>query len=356
MTENFRVRAGTEDVAALFEAISKLRKVIDFAVGNDPDRIIFIGDGLMSARQINNAEPAHPEGDTTAEVVPMIIRAAVRDGLSHSGKELPRGLSVRFQVRDAVDSTHLVIFPPIPSPAMPPCRFRVGKNTWPLLAPELCDCIARPSDRRADRARRFTVTPNKRAGHDRSHLRRPNPRVLRRRFPAEARRYPRSAKSAPEWVFRRGGIHKLWRESDGRSSPPGTARDRPHGRNRSKLRGTEVPGGEKRYLRFPVPASGLRTLHRIRRRGVLCAGWPRISAIPSLAASELGRMAWGLFPPDTTGPCERGGLRFQCSQTERLCAICPGSQLHHSHWESACTFRRSTRDIVANTSEWWNVP
>src|SRR5256885_1073681 len=49
--------------SVLFQLAAQFRKVVDLAVVNDPDAAVFIVNGLLAARDVNDAETSHPQAD-----------------------------------------------------------------------------------------------------------------------------------------------------------------------------------------------------------------------------------------------------------------------------------------------------
>ena len=78
------VRMGIEAVAAAFELPAQLRKVIDFTVENDPEALVFVVNGLLAARNVNDTESAHSQAGWAVRVDAFIVRTTVNDSLAHS--------------------------------------------------------------------------------------------------------------------------------------------------------------------------------------------------------------------------------------------------------------------------------
>src|SRR4051812_4607128 len=70
-------------MAAGAQARLKVAKVVDLAVEDDVDGPVFISDGLVATRDVNDAEPAHADRHTICDAIPTVIGAAVANGIAH---------------------------------------------------------------------------------------------------------------------------------------------------------------------------------------------------------------------------------------------------------------------------------
>ena len=61
--EHFRVAVRAEAMAAAEESVPQRAVVVDFAVEDDPDRAVFVGQRLMSAGDVEDGEAAMSQGD-----------------------------------------------------------------------------------------------------------------------------------------------------------------------------------------------------------------------------------------------------------------------------------------------------
>src|SRR5713226_5845297 len=105
---NFGVCVGLEDMAGSFELRAKLLEVVNLSVQYYPDRFAFVGARLVAAGQVNNAQPTHPQCDSSAEIMAFIIWASMHDGAAHSCQQRLRGRSRLPQIKDSVDPAHLL--------------------------------------------------------------------------------------------------------------------------------------------------------------------------------------------------------------------------------------------------------
>ena len=56
MQDDFRVTMRSKLVTFSFQVSAQLNVIENLAVENNPQRFVFVGDGLLPARQINNAQ------------------------------------------------------------------------------------------------------------------------------------------------------------------------------------------------------------------------------------------------------------------------------------------------------------
>src|SRR5260370_41507988 len=84
MNDDFSIGIGVEAMTGAFELPPQLKKVIDLAIKNNPDRPVFIEYGLVSANQVNDAEPPHSEAGVLFYKKAFVIGAAMHDGLAHA--------------------------------------------------------------------------------------------------------------------------------------------------------------------------------------------------------------------------------------------------------------------------------
>src|ERR1700674_5192564 len=75
--DDLRIRVSPEGMPAPFERLAQLREVVNFTVKNNRDIARFVEYGLVSTRQVNDAEAAHPERRRRRHQDPILIRAAM---------------------------------------------------------------------------------------------------------------------------------------------------------------------------------------------------------------------------------------------------------------------------------------
>ena len=61
--EHFGVALGAEVVPGAFQPAAQVAEVVDFAVEDDPDRAVFVGERLLAAGHVDDRQPAMAQGD-----------------------------------------------------------------------------------------------------------------------------------------------------------------------------------------------------------------------------------------------------------------------------------------------------
>jgi hypothetical protein len=84
VNDGLGVGVGVEAVTAGTQVVAQLAIVVDFAVEDDPDRAVFIANRLMTAREVDDAQPSHPQRDTIVHEHTFIVRTPMPDDLAHS--------------------------------------------------------------------------------------------------------------------------------------------------------------------------------------------------------------------------------------------------------------------------------
>src|SRR5450631_2979697 len=84
MNDSFRVAMGRVTMASRDELFAQGGVVVDFSVEDDPEGAIFVADGLVAGRQIDDAEAPHAQAHGTVRVHALIVGSAVHHRLAHS--------------------------------------------------------------------------------------------------------------------------------------------------------------------------------------------------------------------------------------------------------------------------------
>ena len=66
-----------------FEIAAQLGEVVDLAVEDDPDRAVLVVNRLMAGRQIDDAQPPHPERHAFFHPHALVVGAAMADDVAH---------------------------------------------------------------------------------------------------------------------------------------------------------------------------------------------------------------------------------------------------------------------------------
>ena len=92
-------------MSASFQAFAQLLMVIEFAVVDDPDVVLFVADGLVAGLDVNDAQPAHGEADASFDEETIIVRSAMNDLLVHTGERFPL-CPASIGIENAANSAH----------------------------------------------------------------------------------------------------------------------------------------------------------------------------------------------------------------------------------------------------------
>src|SRR5207247_11483056 len=105
---SFAVRAMSRPLTGLFEFVRTLLVAVEFAIDNDLNLFVRIGDRLISGRKINDAQAGVPETDpgVRSDPIALTIRTTMAETLcglfEYAGSD--RGMGRE----DSDDSTHVV--------------------------------------------------------------------------------------------------------------------------------------------------------------------------------------------------------------------------------------------------------
>ena len=93
-------------MASGFEISTQLLMVVDFAVKDDPDVFVFVGQGLMPGLEVDDAKPAHGKADASFHEETAIIRTAMNDLIIHGSQAFALNPRVALCQKDSANSTH----------------------------------------------------------------------------------------------------------------------------------------------------------------------------------------------------------------------------------------------------------
>src|SRR5439155_22065306 len=117
MKRNFAVRPRPKPVSSLFEFFLDRLVTVEFTIHDDPKRFVFVGDWLISSRQVDNAQPCVSQTDSTVGCDPVAL--SVRTAMMETPcRCLQRLSNNRAMLRKhGNNSTHLSV----PSPRIQSC-------------------------------------------------------------------------------------------------------------------------------------------------------------------------------------------------------------------------------------------
>src|SRR5260370_28218605 len=93
-------------MALCFQLVPERLEVVNLAVENDPDALVFVAKGLVAAGNVNDGKPAHAQPDAAAMVLAEVVRTTMGDDAAHGCENRVSGLLWPVEIQDAVDSAH----------------------------------------------------------------------------------------------------------------------------------------------------------------------------------------------------------------------------------------------------------
>ena len=107
MHDDFGIGLTLEDMPFGEEEFAQLLVVINLAVENDPDIVVFVGQRLMAALDVNNAQTPHGQADILFDEEAFVVGPSMRDSSIHAGQHVTLDVPVAIGKEDAADSTHI---------------------------------------------------------------------------------------------------------------------------------------------------------------------------------------------------------------------------------------------------------
>src|SRR6266540_7053143 len=83
VNDDFSVGTAVKCVAPLEQLLRKRAAVVDLPIEDDLKGSVLIVDRLLSGLEIDDAEPSHAEAHASVEKEPLIVGAAVSNGVAH---------------------------------------------------------------------------------------------------------------------------------------------------------------------------------------------------------------------------------------------------------------------------------
>src|SRR5258708_10448324 len=80
--------------------------VVDFPVQHNPKPAILVGDRLVAARQINDAEPSESEANALTAIDTLVVRPTMNNGFVHLMDDFLRERLAALVLEDAANSAH----------------------------------------------------------------------------------------------------------------------------------------------------------------------------------------------------------------------------------------------------------
>ena len=110
MQDDFDVRLGAEAVAAALELGLQLDKIVDLAVANQREGPVFVGDRLVAAGEVDDAEAPKGEAHPRRAIEAVAVGTAMHHEAGHAGEHCPAGRPGAVGIGDAGNSAHWLSF------------------------------------------------------------------------------------------------------------------------------------------------------------------------------------------------------------------------------------------------------
>jgi hypothetical protein len=86
--------------------VPQLREVIDFAVEDDPHRLLEVRHGLVTTFKVDNRKPSKTKPYRTCDVEPFVVGSSVRQAIRHPHDILAEDRGSVAEIILSADSTH----------------------------------------------------------------------------------------------------------------------------------------------------------------------------------------------------------------------------------------------------------
>jgi hypothetical protein len=93
-------------MTASYHLVAETLVVVDLTVKYDPNGPVFVGDGLMTCTQVNDAEAAHSDTDLALNVDTSIVGPPMCHNIAHPSKVTSIDAVVLIEIYDTGDSAH----------------------------------------------------------------------------------------------------------------------------------------------------------------------------------------------------------------------------------------------------------
>src|SRR5437667_8806008 len=113
--------------------------VINFAVKDDPEIFVFVGQRLVAGLDINDAEAAHGKSDPAFHEQAAIVRATMNDLIIHRSQAFALNSRVTLRQKDSANSAHKLTSCRLHNPRDIDCDGWLYQSSQPMVAHN--DCV-----------------------------------------------------------------------------------------------------------------------------------------------------------------------------------------------------------------------
>src|SRR6267154_5714420 len=137
MNNDFGIGMSEAAMAAGLQLRAQLGKVIDLAVVDNPNGLIFVEDRLVPARQVDDAEPAHAQSDASLHKHSLVVGPTMHDGFAHPVNGGAIHPAVRMSLDHSCYAAHALSFQHRCTPLIAPGIGRRWTHSLELVIPVL---------------------------------------------------------------------------------------------------------------------------------------------------------------------------------------------------------------------------
>ena len=106
MQNGFGVAVRPELMAPRQEVRAQIAIVIDFTVEGNPDGLVLVGDGLVAARQINDAQAPVPQAQRAVQVKALVVRPTMRHRVRSALERDRISRLARTEIENSTNAAH----------------------------------------------------------------------------------------------------------------------------------------------------------------------------------------------------------------------------------------------------------
>jgi hypothetical protein len=106
MDDSFGVAFGAVAVPLGLQVLAYFLVIVDFAVEDNPQALVFIGDRLMTRLNINDAQPAHCQPNVLLHKESIVIWSTVGYLVVHGHQRVTADPLSSIGMEDTTDSAH----------------------------------------------------------------------------------------------------------------------------------------------------------------------------------------------------------------------------------------------------------
>jgi hypothetical protein len=111
MDNDFRIAVRAKTVSPLSKLLLKFAIIVDFSIEDDDDTFIFVENGLVAKRYVDDREAPDADRHTIAYPDALFVRTTMANGLTHRIDEQTCVVTVTPRIDEPRYSAHLLVLP-----------------------------------------------------------------------------------------------------------------------------------------------------------------------------------------------------------------------------------------------------